>query len=69
MQSKVVNREERIENQHTESFGTHFGRLVIDVQLYNEKKISFQDLARRHPKAKMGAIKLASNWQLTTGGK
>ena len=69
MQSKVVNREERIEKQHTESFGTHFGRLVIDVQLYNANKISFQDLARRHPKAKMGAIKLASNWQLTTGEK
>ena len=67
MQFKVENREARIEKQHTESFGTHFGRLVIDVQLYNAKKISFQDLARRHPKANMGAIKLASNWQLTTG--
>ena len=47
MQFKVENREARIEKQHTESFGTHFGRLVIDVQLYNAKKISFQDLARR----------------------
>ncbi len=69
MQSKIENIETRIKQQHIESFGTNFGRLVIDVQFYKENKISFKDLVRRHPNAKMGVIKLASNWQLTTGGK